>query len=277
MVAPVLVFLALLMAYPLAQSFYISLTDKRVGTAGKLIGFRNYVALFSQGVFLQALKNSGIYVAVTVVCKTVLGMGLALLLERAKRAGSFLRAVTLLPWVIPISMSVLVWQWIFDPTFSVLNWYLTRMGLKAVPWLANATWARVSVITVNVWRGTPFFAIAMAAGLNAIPRELYETAAIDGAGEARKFFRITVPLLLPVLSIVLLYSVVMTVSDFEIVFVLTRGGPMQSTHLLGTLAYQIGLAGTEFGKGAAISLFILPVLFVSAVFALRTVTGEDRM
>jgi multiple sugar transport system permease protein len=199
-----------------------------------------------------------------------------MLLEKAKYGKSVLRAVLLLPWVVPASMSVLAWQWMFDPTYSLINWILVQLGGKAISWLGSPFWARTAVITINVWRGIPFFAIGFTAGLTSIPIELYESASMDGAGEIRKFFRITLPLLMPVFSIILLYSIVQTISDFETIFILTRGGPMESTHLLGTVAFFIGLAGTELGKGAAISLFIFPVLFMAAFFAIRTVIKNEN-
>lgn len=277
MIAPVCVFLALIMVYPMFQSLLTSLTDRTVGSPGHFIGLKNYRDLLRNDLFIQAVENTAIYVVATVVAKTILGMILALLIEGVRRGRPFLRALVLLPWVVPTSMSVLAWQWMFDPTYSVANWFLTHVGIPTISWLGDPSWARFSVMAINVWRGTPFFAIGLAAGLTSIPRELYESASMDGAGETRKFFRITLPLVIPVFSIVLLYSIVQTISDFEIVFVLTRGGPLNSTHLLGTLAYQIGLAGTELGKGSAISLFIFPILLVSAFFAIRTVTRDGKL
>lgn len=277
MIAPALLILLLLVGYPIGISIATSLTDRRVGSPGSFVGLANYVTLVHQPVFLRTLRNTGIYVSLAVTLKTVFGLMLALLLHRLPLGRNFLRAVVLLPWVIPTSMSVLIWQWMFDPTFSVLNWILTRLGMSRVPWLGTSFWAMFSVITVNVWRGIPFFAIAFGAGLTAIPQELYESASIDGAGSMTMFFKITLPLLIPVFNVVLLYSLVMTVADFDIVYILTRGGPFHSTHLLGTLAYQIGLAGARIGQGAAISLFIFPILMSSAFFALRAVISQERM
>jgi len=277
MITPVLLILVLLVAYPLCSSVYTSMTDRRIGAPGDFIGFGNYTRLVHQGVFLRTLANSGLYVSISLLLKTVLGLALALLLKQLPIGRNVLRAIVLLPWVIPTSMSVLIWQWMFDPSFSVLNWILAHIGISRIPWLGTPFWARFSVITINVWRGIPFFAIAFGAGLTAIPQDLYESASIDGAGSLTKFLKITFPLLIPVFNIVLLYSLVMTIADFDIVYILTRGGPFQSTHLLGTLAYQIGLAGTQISQGAAISLFIFPVLMIAAFFALRAVVGQERM
>jgi multiple sugar transport system permease protein len=277
MVAPALIALAVLIAYPFLLSIYFSLSDKRVGLPGHFIGLENFEALSQDSVFQQTLFNTGLYTVVSVACKLVLGLTLALLLEKVVRGQRLLRGIILLPWVIPASLSTLAWRWMFDPSYSVLNWCLRVVGLgPGVPWLSDPWWARATVISVNVWRGLPFFAICLLAGLVSIPKEFYEAARVDGAGPRARFWYVTLPLLRPILGIVLLYSVIMTVSDFIIVHVLTRGGPLQSTHLFATLAYRIGLAGTRLGMGAAITLFLFPVLVVGAYVLLRIVRrGEE--
>lgn len=277
MIAPALLILILLIAYPVAQSIYTSLTNRRIGTSGDFVGLANYVMLFRQKIFIQTLANTGLYTSISLLLKIVLGLALAILLSRLPRGRNLLRALVLLPWVVPTSMSVLIWQWMFDPTYSVVNWFLTHYSLSRISWLGTPLWARFVVIMINVWRGTPFFAISLGAGLASIPQELYEAASIDGAGSVAQFLKITFPLLIPVFNVVLLYSLVMTIADFDIVYILTRGGPFQSTHLLGTLAYQVGLAGTRISQGAAISLFILPVLTIAAFFAIRAVITQERM
>jgi multiple sugar transport system permease protein len=277
MIAPAVIILVLLIAYPFFISLYMSLTDKRIGMGGSFIGLRNYIQLLQGGIFWQVLENTLIYTLFAVAFKAVLGLCLALILQQISRGRKSLRGIVLLPWVVPATLSVLGWWWMFDPTFGVINWLLTKIGLTGgIPWLGDPFWARISVITVNVWRGLPFFAICFLAGLVSIPIELHEAAKVDGAGGMARFWHITLPLLKPILSIIILYSVVMTVSDFIIVQVLTRGGPLQKTHLFGTLAYQIGLAGTEIGMGAAISLFIFPILAISAYFMLQIIRrGEE--
>lgn len=277
MVAPALIALVVLIAYPFLLSIYFSLSDKRVGLPGHFIGLENFEALSQDSVFQQTLFNTGLYTVVSVACKLVLGLTLALLLEKMVRGQRLLRGVILLPWVIPASLSTLAWRWMFDPSYSVLNWCLRVVGLgPGVPWLSDPWWARAAVISVNVWRGLPFFAICLLAGLVSIPKEFYEAARVDGAGPRARFWYVTLPLLRPILGIVLLYSVIMTVSDFIIVHVLTRGGPLQSTHLFATLAYRIGLAGTRLGMGAAITLFLFPVLVVGSYVLLRIVRkGEE--
>ncbi len=277
MVAPALIALAVLIAYPFLLSIYFSLSDKRVGLPGHFIGLENFEALSQDSVFQQTLFNTGLYTVVSVGLKLVLGLTLAMLLEKVVRGQRLLRGIILLPWVIPASLSTLAWRWMFDPSYSVLNWCLRVVGLgSGVPWLSDPWWARAAVISVNVWRGLPFFAICLLAGLVSIPGEFYDAARVDGAGPRARFWYVTLPLLRPILGIVLLYSVIMTVSDFIIVHVLTRGGPLQSTHLFATLAYRIGLAGTRLGMGAAITLFLFPVLVVGSYVLLRIVRkGEE--
>jgi len=229
--------------------------------------------LLEDEIFQQTLWNSGLYVVGAVGLKTVTGLAAALLLHGMTRGRPVFQALLMLPWVVPASLSVLAWWWMFDPMSSVINWVLVNLGIISRPirWLSDPIWARSAIVITNVWRGLPFFALCFLAGLVSIPRELYEAAESDGAGPIASFRHITLPLLRPMLGIVILYSVVMTIADFEIVFLLTRGGPRNSTHLLGTLAYHVGLSGGRLGEAAAISLFIFPVLAVVAYFMLRAV------
>ncbi|MBW1699148.1 MAG: sugar ABC transporter permease [Deltaproteobacteria bacterium] len=278
MIAPAILVLVFLIGYPFLISVYTSLTNKQIGLPGKFIGLGNYAWLFQDELFWLVLENTAVYTVAAVIIKLILGITLALLLFKIPRGQNVLKAAVLLPWVIPATLSTLAWKWIFDPNFSVLNWYLKDLGLihQNIPWLSVTFLARSVVILVNVWRGLPFFTICLLAGLVSIPQEFYDAARVDGAGAVRRFVHITIPLLKPILFIVTLFSVVMTVSDFIIVHIMTKGGPLQTTHLFGTLAYQIGLAGTRIGMGAAISLFIFPILAVSAYVLLRVVrSGEE--
>jgi multiple sugar transport system permease protein len=175
-----------------------------------------------------------------------------------------IRSAVLLPWIVPAALGTLAWLWIFAPSFSVLNWILVHSGLlkTGLPWLVDGNLALLSVILVNAWRGIPFFAITLLAGLQAISQELYEASAIDGAGKLGRFWYVTLPLMMPILLITLVLSIIWTFSDFQTVYALTGGGPLNSTHLLATLSYQVGIASGRLGEGAAISLTMLPVLFV---------------
>lgn len=271
MIAPAVLWLVFLVGYPFVLAIYLSLSNAFVGRPGSFIGLKNFVDLSHTKIFQTTLGNSFFFTFSSVILKLLLGMSLALLLNQRLFGHKFFRAAILLPWVVPTALSTLGWKWMFDPTYSVINWVLVRTGLSAtgIPWLAQPLWAKLSIIMVNTWRGVPFFAINILAGLKTIPRELYEAAEVDGAGPFTKFRRITLPLLKPVLATVLLFSTVMTISDFNIVYVLTRGGPMDSTHLLATLAYQTGLASGFLGKGAAISLFLFPVLTIVVYLQLK--------
>lgn len=269
LIAPVMITLISLIGYPFLISIGISLSDKHVGTEGKFVGLNNFIELVRNPAFQGVLENSIIYTVVAVFFKVVLGLPLALIMAQMIKGGRFLRAVFLLPWVIPTSISALAWWWIFNPLFGVFNWILKETASITVPWLSEPFWARFAIITVNIWRGLPFFAISFLAGLVSIPQELYEAAEIDGANKVSKFLYVTLPLLKPVLGIIVLYSVIMTISDFEIVWVITKGGPRMTTHLFGTFAFQIGLLGSRIGEGAAISLFLFPVLVIASFLWLR--------
>jgi multiple sugar transport system permease protein len=277
LIAPAVLFLAIFVAYPFVMALWMSLTSKRLGLPGAFIGLGNFLRLLDDDIFRQTAWNAVLYTGVAVAVKTVAGLALAMGLAKLSRGAQFIRAIVLLPWVIPISLSALAWWWMYDPLYSVFNWGLGQIGIQKVPWLSNPTWARVAIITTNIWRGLPFYGLCILAGLLAIPRELYEAAETDGAGRVATFWYVTLPLLRPVLGTVVLYSVVMTISDFETIYLITRGGPRNTTHLFSTLAYQVGLVGTEIGLGAAIVLFIFPVLAVAAFLLIRLVRQSEQI
>jgi len=276
-ITPALLVIFCLIGYPFLLSIYLSLCEAMVGQPLRFAGFENFRYLLRSDIFLQTLKNSLVYTFSAVVLKVVFGLGLALLLNSGIRFQKFFRGAILLPWVIPDTLSTLGWVWMFDPLYSVINWVLTHLGLvqKGIPWLSNPYWAMASIVLVNVWRGLPFFAITFFAGLVSVPRELYQAAKVDGAGRFRIFFYITLPLLKPLLLIVILFSTISTISDFNIVYILTKGGPMNMTHVLSTLAFRVGLAGGNLGQGAAISLFLFPVMAVVVYFQLRVIQGKQ--
>jgi multiple sugar transport system permease protein len=274
MVAPVCIILLGIIGYPLLFSLALSLSNTTLGTPGEFIGLGNYFQLLRQNLFWQVTWNCAIYTAVTLVLKTVLGLWLAVLLTKIP-ARTFFQALLFLPWVIPSSLSSLMWWWLYNAQFGVINAALKVAGMTPIPWLADPFWARLAVIVVNTWRGLPFFAMCFLAGLLAIPSEFYEAAQIDGAGRQAQFRYITLPLLKPIMLIVFLYSLVTTLADFEIIYIITKGGPLEKTHLYGTIAFQIGLAGTRIGEGAAISLFLFPALAVSAYFLSKFIIGRS--
>jgi multiple sugar transport system permease protein len=277
LILPALALIVCLVAYPFAMAVYFSLSDYWVGSPGRFSGLSNFRQLLGNDVFRQTVQNSFVFTAIALTFKTVLGVWLAVLLARNLPFKRLIRGAVLLPWVIPTALSTLGWWWMFDSLYSVVNWTGIRLGLLTPPgpnWLGMTTYAMAAVITVNVWRGLPFFAITTLAGLVSIPREYYEAAAVDGASPWDRFRHVTLPLLKPVLLVVVLFSTIFTFGDFNIVYVLTRGGPVNSTHLFATFAYQVGLSGGNLGQGAAVSLFLFPMLAVVVFVLLRHIRRE---
>jgi multiple sugar transport system permease protein len=277
LILPALALLVGLVAYPFVIAVRLSLTDSLVGRPGQFVWLHNFISLFtSDEIFRQTLQNSIVFTVTAVGIKTVLGIALALLLAENLRFKKLIRGAVLLPWVIPTALSTLGWWWMFDSLYSVINWTLLRLGLisQGLQWLGTPHLAMSAVITVNVWRGLPFFAITILAGLMSINPELYEAAAADGANAWRRFWHVTLPLLRPVLAVVTLFSTIFTFADFNIVYVLTRGGPVNSTHLFATLAHQVGLQAGKIGEGSAIALFMFPLLTVVVYVQLRRARRE---
>ncbi len=241
---------------------WLSFTNATIGQAGRFVGLGNFRYLLGDSVFRVVVLNTTLYAAAAVVCKLVLGFLLALLVNREFRGKRIVRAIMLLPWIVPTSLSALVFYWIYDPTFSIITWALRRIGLLHgfINYLGDPNLARASLIAANIWRGIPFFAIGLLAGLQTVSPTLYEAAAIDGAGPWQKFWFVTWPVLLPLTVVVTVFSTIMTVGDFQLIWIITHGGPANATHLFGTLAYQRAIQGGFIGEGAAISAFVLPVL-----------------
>ena len=262
MVTPALLILAIFLAYPFGLGVWLSFTNATIGQAGRFVGLGNFRYLLGDSVFRVVVLNTTLYAVAAVVCKLVLGFLLALLVNREFRGKRIVRAIMLLPWIVPTSLSALVFYWIYDPTFSVITWALRRIGLLHgfINYLGDPNLARASLIAANIWRGIPFFAIGLLAGLQTVSPTLYEAAAIDGAGPWQKFWFVTWPVLLPLTVVVTVFSTIMTVGDFQLIWIITHGGPANATHLFGTLAYQRAIQGGFIGEGAAISAFVLPVL-----------------
>jgi multiple sugar transport system permease protein len=276
-VTPALLLITLLVAYPFCLALYWALSNAFIGRPSHFIGIHNFVALWDSDAFRQTFQNSFVFTASAVALKLVLGMALALLLSQQLWFKRLIRGAVLLPWVIPTALSTLGWWWMFNSLYSVVNWTGISLGLMDPPgpnWLGQKYYAMTAVVVVNVWRGLPFFAITILAGLVSIPRELYEAAQTDGAGPVARFWHVTLPLLRPVLAIVVLFSTIFTFSDFNIVYVLTHGGPINSTHLFATLSRQIGLESGRIGEGAAISLYLFPVLAFVVYAQLKFVRKE---
>ncbi|MFZ4808653.1 MAG: carbohydrate ABC transporter permease [Hyphomicrobiaceae bacterium] len=267
---PTLVLLGMFIAYPFLRGIMLAVTDTRVGIPGKWVGLDNFARLFADPIFHAVVKNTFLYTAVTTVFKLALGLWLALLLNRNFKFKAFTRAFILLPFIVPTVLACFAWKWMFDPTFSVVNWMLWKVGLisSSINWLGDGDLAMLSIIIVNIWRGVPFFAISLMAGLQTISPDLNEAAAIDGAKPLQRFWYITWPLLLPVTMVVVLFSVIQTFADFQIVYVLTGGGPANATHLFATYAYQLGIGTGLLSQGAAVSLAMFPLLFLIVIFQL---------
>ena len=267
LLAPTAVLLGLFIAYPFIEGVYLSLSASRVGVPGPFVGLANFEKIWNDGIFRTAVWNTFWYTAVTTVFKLFLGLWLAMLLNRHFKGKAYIRAAILLPFIIPTVLSTFAWKWMFDPTFSVINWALFKVGLISarINWLGDPDLAMTSIIVVNVWRGIPFYAISLLAGLQTISPELQEAAAIDGAKPWQRFWYVTWPLLLPVTMVVTLFSVIQTFADFQLVYVMTGGGPANATHLFATYAYQIGIGTGLLSEGAAISLAMFPFLFLIVV------------
>lgn len=275
LVIPALLILAIFIVYPFILGIWFSLTDKQVGQAATFVGLANFTRLLGDSIFLQVNANTLIYTITTVSLKLVLGLALALLMNQHFPFKNLVRASLLLPWIVPTALSTIAWLWIFDPTYSVANWVLVKTGLGGkLNWLGNPRLAMTAIVIVNVWRGVPFFAITLLAGLQMVAQELHEAASIDGATVLRRFWHVTVPSIRPVILLVVIFSTIWTIADFQLVYVLTRGGPLNSTHLFATYAYQIALVSARLGEGAAISLYMFPFLLVAIGIVLWQIRRE---
>jgi multiple sugar transport system permease protein len=270
LLVPTAVLLGLFIAYPFFEGVMLSLSSARVGIPGEFIGLKNFSKIWDDSIFRTAVWNTFWYTAVTTVFKLALGLWLAMLLNRHFKGKALVRAFILLPFIIPTVLSTFAWKWMFDPTFSVINWSLFHLGIitTRINWLGDPDLAMTSIIIVNIWRGVPFFAISLLAGLQTISPELNEAAAIDGARPWNRFWYVTWPLLLPVTMVVMLFSVIQTFADFQLVYVMTGGGPANATQLFATYAYQIGIGTGLLSEGAAISLAMFPFLFIIVVVQL---------
>src|SRR5262250_620373 len=276
-VTPALLLLLLLVAYPFLMALYFSLSNAFIGRPSQFIGIQNFIKLWESDAFRQTFQNAFVFTGIAVLFKVVLGIALALLLNQQLWFKRLIRGVVLLPWVIPTALSTLGWWWMFNSLYSVVNWTGIAMGLMDPPgpnWLGQRYYAMAAVIIVNVWRGLPFFVITILAGLVAIPKDLYEAAESDGANAWYRFWYVTLPMLKPVLAIVVLFSTIFTFSDFNIVYVLTHGGPINSTHLFATYSRMIGLESGRIGEGAAVSLYLFPLLMFVVWAQLRFVRKQ---
>jgi multiple sugar transport system permease protein len=262
MIIPPALFLVLLVGYPLVYGIWLSLESRPVAKAGTFVGLANFIADWHDPVFWQVTRNTFVYTFAATILKMAGGLGLALVMNQEFKFKNTIRALMLLPFIVPTVLSTIAWMWILDPAFSVINWFLRYFDLAnpGPSWLGNPSLAMFSLIIVNTWRGLPFYAITLLAGLQTISPELYEAATIDGASALARFRYVTLPLLKPVIFIVTMFSVIFTFADFQLVYVLTRGGPANATHLFATYAFDVAMGGGQLGMGASIALSMLPPL-----------------
>ncbi len=276
-VGPAFLYLAFFIVYPFFMSIYLSLSSARVGSPDwHYVGFVNFQRLFEDPVFWQTVRNSFIFTFGSEAIRLLIGLPLAFALNRPFKGKRLVQGIILIPFVIPIALSSLAWKWMFDSLYSVINWMLMRANIIEYPWqwLGEPGLAMWSVIILNVWRGFPFSAIILLAGLTAVPVEVIEAAKIDGAGPLRRFVYVVAPIVRPILFVGLLYSIVFSFTDFSAVWLLTQGGPYNTTHVFGTYAYNIGINAGDIGMGAAITLFIFPFLATIVVLMLRFLRRE---
>ena len=274
MLAPALVYIMLLVGLPFLLALVLSVTNSSAGSLDfSFVGLQNFRSVIRSPVFLRAVRNTFVFTLVSQVAVITLGNILARALMKSFRGKSIVRLLILMPWAAPISLATLGWLWIFDSTFSVINWMLKVVGWLGPGqwyyWLGDTTLGMIAIITIHVWRMLPFSTVILLAGLTSIPKEVHEAADIDGAGPFAKAFQVTLPMMLPIVTVAVLFGVVFTFTDMSVVYLLTRGGPYNSTHVLASLAYQDGVLGGDVGRGAAVAIFLVPVLVIMAILMLR--------
>ena len=261
--------LILFLTYPLVLGIWLGFTDTKIGRGGEFVGLENYEFLWEDSVTRLALFNTLFYTFIASILKFFLGLWLAVLLNEKLPYKTFFRSVILLPYIVPTALSALAFWWLYDAQFSIISWILMKLGWidHYIDFLGDPWNARFSVLAANVWRGVPFVAITLLAGLQTISPSLYEAAAIDGATAWQRFKHITLPLLTPMIAVVMTFSVLFTFTDFQLIYVITRGGPLNATHLMATLSFQRAISGGALGEGAAIAIAMVPFLLAAILFS----------
>jgi len=272
--APLILLIVCLKIYPTFYAVFLSMLDRRMNN---FVGFDNFAFMLSRPSFQLVIFQSVLFAVTAVILKAFLGFVLAHLMHNIRgRHERVWRGLLLVPWVIPLSLSTLTWWWLFDPSYSAFNWTLGMMGFDEIPFLGTVWNARFSVIGVNVWFGAPFFMIMYLAALKSVPEQLYEAASIDGATAVQRLFFITIPMMRNIILITVLYSLIVTFADFDIVRILTNGGPQDGTHLFATYAFVVGIQSGNIPRGATVSLFMFPILAALAFFVLRDVMKRNK-
>jgi len=266
---PAAAFLLLFLTYPLGLGVYLGFTDAKIGRAGAWIGLENFISIWDDEIVRLALFNTFFYTVVASVIKFALGLWLALLLNQRLPLKSVVRAVVLLPFIVPTALSAIAFWWIYDSQFSIISWALMKLGVidQYIEFLGEPWHARLATIAANIWRGVPFVAICLLAGLQTISPSYYEAASLDGASGWQQLRHVTLPLLAPITAVVMTFSVLFTFTDFQLIYVLTRGGPLNATHLMATLSFQRAIPGGYLGEGAAIATAMVPFLLGAIMFS----------
>ena len=274
MALPLILLIATLVVYPTLYAVYLAMLNKSLE---RFVGFSNFSFLFTRETFWMVVKQSCIFAVSAVIFKALIGFCVAHFVHNVPVKGQRKwRGMLLIPWVIPPAMSCLGWFWLLDPSYSAFNWLFVRMGIPSVSWLGEPNWARFSVILVNVWYGAPFLLIMYLAALKSVPDQLYEAAAIDGANWWQKIWYVTLPMMRNIISITVLFSLIVTFANFDIVRILTAGGPIDRTHVFATWAFLVGINGGDIALGAAVSLFMFPILAIAAYFILRDISRRGN-
>lgn len=279
LLGPGLVFLLVMMAYPLAYAVYLSFTDKAIGAQANFVGLENYTRLLGTTLFSKTVFNSVIYTLFALILKFIGGLALAVFLNRPFVGQRVVKAMILLPWIMPTVFSTMIWSWIYHPSFSIVNDILVnKLGIleQPIPFLMTENWAMASLIFVNVWRGVPFFGITFLAAIQSVSVEIIEASKIDGASRWVSFWRITFPIIVPVVTIVVLISIIGTLSDFDLPYLLTRGGPNEATTLFALTAFNLTLGAGRIGLGAAVATFMFPFLALLVVFSLISIRRQQQ-
>lgn len=275
MFMPAILYIVALIGVPFALAFFYSVGDVKVGSASyHFVGLQNFKSVLHNPTFRLALRNSFVFTIASQILVLIGANILALALREAFPGRRFLRFLILLPWVAPVSIGSIGWKWILDSLYSVINWVLVHMHLvkpfDTPVWLGEPKLAMISVILVHTWHMLPFATVIILAGLTAIPNDIHEAAAVDGAGFWRTLFQITIPMMLPIINVAVLFGVVFTFTDMTVIYILTRGGPYDTTQVIPSLAFFTGILGSDLAEGAAISIFMLPILMVATYFVLRS-------
>src|SRR5205809_3999537 len=274
MTLPLILLIAILVIYPAFYSLHLATLNKSMQ---RFVGLGNFLFLFKRETFWMVVRQSCLFAITAVIFKALIGFIVAHFVHNIPSRGQRKwRGMLLVPWVIPPAMSCLAWLWLFDPSYSAFNWIIEKFGVSRIPWTGEAAWARFSVILVNVWIGAPFFMIMYLAALKSVPEQLYEAAEIDGANWWQRIWYVTLPMMRNIIAITALFSLIVTFANFDIVRILTAGGPIDRTHVFATWAFRVGIEVGDIPLGASVSLFMVPILTIAAIFILRDINRRGN-